>query len=226
MNEKPTIEKQRQRAPSRRSLETRGRILDAAERVFATKGFEGATIRDIAAAADVQVALVHHHGGHKDALFAHIVRRRAETLSDRRRTALSARKADGPLDTEAVLRCFLGPYIHMAETGGPQWLAYARLVAMVSADPRRRALAAECFDPTARLFIDELRALHPSAPAHAVATGFVYSVAAMLAQITSAWRIEALSDRPQPAGAALDDLMTFCAAGLSATLGHPDIPAT
>jgi len=41
-------QKQRQRAPSRRSLETRARILDAAERLFAERGFEGASVRDIA----------------------------------------------------------------------------------------------------------------------------------------------------------------------------------
>lgn len=217
-----TYGKQRKRAPSKRSLETRARILDAAERVFAERGFEGASIRDIAAQAGVQVALVNHHGGHKEDLFAHIVERRAATLSERRLAALDARRAEGPLDTRAVLHCFLAPYVEMAQSGEPQWLAYARLVAMVSADPRWRDLAARCFDPTARRFIDELAALHPNAPHQAVATGFVYSVAAMLAQITSAWRISALSETAPSAPDQLDELVTYCTAGLAALLDRHD----
>ncbi|HBS49614.1 MAG TPA: TetR/AcrR family transcriptional regulator [Rhodobacteraceae bacterium] len=221
MSGRLTKEKQRQRAPSKRSLETRARILDAAERVFAQRGFEGASLRDIAAEAGVQVALVSHHGGHKEALFARIIQRRAEPLASLRLEALAARRAQGPLDARAVLRCFVEPYIARAETGGPQWLAYARLVAMVSAEPRWRALAAECFDPTARTFIDVLAGLYPGAPRAAVATGFVYTVAAMLAEITSAWRIGALAGTDRPGGAALEAVLRFCAAGLDATLSGP-----
>lgn len=44
-------DKRRKRAPSKRSLATRERVLDAAELVFAHRGFDGATIRDIAAEA-------------------------------------------------------------------------------------------------------------------------------------------------------------------------------
>ena len=39
-------EKQRQRAPSKRALATRERIMDAAEQVFAAHGFEGASLRE------------------------------------------------------------------------------------------------------------------------------------------------------------------------------------
>ena len=73
-------ENQRQRAPSKRSLATRERIFDAAEQLFAERGFEGATIRDIARLAGVQGALVNHHGGSKEVLFATIVARRADEL--------------------------------------------------------------------------------------------------------------------------------------------------
>lgn len=221
MTDKLVKGKQRQRAPSRRSLETRARILDAAERVFAERGFEGASLRDIASEAGVQVALVNHHGGHKEELFALIVERRADRLSALRLDALENRKAAGALDTAAVMRCFLGPYAEMAQSGEPQWLAYARLVAMVSAEPRWRAIAARCFDPTAQVFIGELAALYPGAAPDRVATGFVYSVAAMLAQITSAWRIGALSGDTAEPGAALDDLVTYCTAGLDALLAAP-----
>lgn len=50
-------------------LDTRGEILAAARRQFAAKGYAGATIRAIAAAAGVDPALVHHYFGTKRELF-------------------------------------------------------------------------------------------------------------------------------------------------------------
>jgi AcrR family transcriptional regulator len=48
---------------------TRERILAAARASFAEAGFDGATIRSIAAAAEVDPALVHHYFGSKQRLF-------------------------------------------------------------------------------------------------------------------------------------------------------------
>ena len=50
--------------------DTRGDILDAARATFAVEGYHGATIRAIAAAAEVDPALVHHYFGTKEDLFA------------------------------------------------------------------------------------------------------------------------------------------------------------
>jgi AcrR family transcriptional regulator len=49
---------------------TRAAILDAAREEFATHGYQAATMRSIAAAADVDPALIRHFFGPKDALFA------------------------------------------------------------------------------------------------------------------------------------------------------------
>lgn len=59
------------RRPGRRpgSADTRGRILDAARATFADHGFDGATVREIAARAGVDPALVHHYFGTKQRLF-------------------------------------------------------------------------------------------------------------------------------------------------------------
>jgi AcrR family transcriptional regulator len=60
------------RRAGRRAGETRTReaILDAARRSFAAHGYDGATIRGIAAGAGVNPALVHHFYGTKEGLFA------------------------------------------------------------------------------------------------------------------------------------------------------------
>jgi AcrR family transcriptional regulator len=49
---------------------TREAILEAARGVFARAGYDRATIRDIAAGAGVDPALVHHYFGNKEELFA------------------------------------------------------------------------------------------------------------------------------------------------------------
>ncbi|PIE13101.1 MAG: TetR family transcriptional regulator [Rhodobacterales bacterium] len=222
MRDVQKIEKKRQRAPSRRALATRERILDASERVFAARGFEGATIRVIAAEAGVQVGLVHHHGHGKDALYRQVIARRADVLAGLRRDALEARKAAGAMTVPTVMECFVGPYLHLAENGGAQWLSYARLVAQVSADPRWRDISEQYFDPTAGVFLDEIAALYPGASRSVIAAGFVYSVSAMLALLTSRWRMEALGEGAEaPLAGHLEELVTFCSSGLAACLAMP-----
>lgn len=217
MTERITYEKPRQRAPSKRAIQSRECILDAAERLFADKGFDGATIRDIAAAAKTPVGLVHHHGGGKTELFAQTVHRRATELSALRLRRLNRLKASRQVDLNGVLACFLDPYLEKAESGGKQWRAYARLVAHVSADTRWRDIAEQCFDPTASLFIDEITAMFPNAPREVIAAGFVYSVSAMLALLTSTWRIDTLGAAGQPVDHRAN-LVAFCSAGIAASV--------
>jgi AcrR family transcriptional regulator len=50
--------------------DTRERILEAARTVFLEKGYPGATMRAVAASADVDVALVSYYFGSKQGLFA------------------------------------------------------------------------------------------------------------------------------------------------------------
>ncbi|MBC7280713.1 TetR/AcrR family transcriptional regulator [Hoeflea sp.] len=215
----------RRRAPSRRSLATSLSILDAAERLFAEHGYDGASVRDIAAAAGAQIASVSFHHGSKEALFERVVERRAQELSRLRLNALDMVKARADhLTLEGVLQAFLRPYLDKAGLhgpGDPQWLAYARLVAMVSADARWHRISERCFDPTAGLFIAEIAKLFPKADTSRLAVAFVFSVSAMLSLSTSRWRIEALAPA-SPAGGGLEDmadgLVRFCAAGFHAAL--------
>ena len=48
---------------------TKARILEAAEEVFATKGFEGASTREIAAKAGVNISSLHYHWESKETLY-------------------------------------------------------------------------------------------------------------------------------------------------------------
>ncbi len=187
-------ENQRQRAPSQRSIATRDRIFDAAEQLFSERGFEGASIRDIARIAGVQGALVNHHGGSKEYLFATIVARRADELSRLRLDALDQMKANGALSVRQVLSCFILPFMDRVLHGGAAWSAYGRLIAHVSSDARWHYIAQSCFDPTVKVFLDEISTLLPQASREEISAHFVFMVSSMLSLCTSRWRIDNLSE--------------------------------
>jgi AcrR family transcriptional regulator len=58
----------------RNALETKRRILDAAQTEFAAKGFDGARLGSIARTAAVQQALIHHYFNDKEGLHGEVVR--------------------------------------------------------------------------------------------------------------------------------------------------------
>jgi AcrR family transcriptional regulator len=64
----------RRRGPRRDGVQAREAILDAARRRFAARGFEGATMRAIAADAGVDPALVSYYFGSKSGLFLESLR--------------------------------------------------------------------------------------------------------------------------------------------------------
>ncbi|CUH67307.1 TetR family transcriptional regulator [Thalassovita gelatinovora] len=209
----PTDSK-RKRAPSKRSLATRKRVFDAAEKVFADRGFDGATIRDIATEAGEPVGSVHHHGGGKEALFHRTVARRAAPLSRTRLKALQRLRDDRTLTVETLLSAFIRPFFDLSGEDS-SWRDYARLVAFASADDRWQTISQECFDPTAEVFLSEIIKLVPGISRHEAAEGFVFCVSAMLALLTSQGRIGALGGVATTEDRQIQHLIRFCAAGLA-----------
>ncbi|GAA4146942.1 TetR family transcriptional regulator [Leifsonia shinshuensis] len=66
----------RRRGPYAKSTERRQQIVDEAYRVFATRGYHGSSLREIAAAAGIGLStLQHHFGGKEDLLLAVLARR-------------------------------------------------------------------------------------------------------------------------------------------------------
>jgi AcrR family transcriptional regulator len=90
---------------------TRGSILDAAERLYADRGFADVTLRDIVAAADVNLAAVNYHFGSKDELIAELFVTRSLATNRERLNELKAAEAEGGgrADIEAILRALVGP---------------------------------------------------------------------------------------------------------------------
>ena len=100
---KPASERWALPASQARSRATRERLLDAAETVFAAKGYDGAKISDIAQEAGVSVGAVYFRFQDKNALFSAI----AESFIDNARAGLSALLDHTPAGRAELLRNFV-----------------------------------------------------------------------------------------------------------------------
>ena len=93
------------------SDQTRTAILNAAERLYADRGFGDVTLRDIVAAADVNLAAVNYHFGSKDELIAELFVTRSIATNRARLNELKAAEAagGGRAEIDAILRALVGP---------------------------------------------------------------------------------------------------------------------
>ena len=83
-----------------RALDTKTRILDAAEKLFGDKGFDTTSLRDITTEADVNLASVNYHFQSKDSLIDAVIARRVEPINKKRREMLAAGGAKSNRETD------------------------------------------------------------------------------------------------------------------------------
>jgi AcrR family transcriptional regulator len=117
---------------------TQAKILDTAEELFMEHGFEATSLRQITAAAGVNIAAVNYHFGSKEELFQTVLTRRLDPMNQER-LALLARfereVAPRALSAEKILAAMFIPALKLArdpERGGKNFL---RLLGRAYADP-------------------------------------------------------------------------------------------
>lgn len=105
---------------------TQARLLDAAENLFASKGFDQVSIRELAAAADVNVAAVNYHFQSKENLYREVITRRYAGQRDRTVAALEdlLKGSDGTPDLAEVIGIMVRQYLEgtLAAPEGPGFL--------------------------------------------------------------------------------------------------------
>lgn len=118
------------------AADTRIQILDAAEHLFAERGYRGTSVRAITDLAGANLAAVGYHFGSKAELLAAVARRVIEPINAAQSAGLErllARTPD-PLVTELV-EAFAGPMFDwmLASDGGGA--RTSRLIVMILTDP-------------------------------------------------------------------------------------------
>jgi AcrR family transcriptional regulator len=217
----PAVAK-RHRANSR-SQTTRERILDAAEQLFAARGFHGCSIRDITGAARVDVALANYHFGSKLGLLEAVFARRAGDLNGERLARLDAVLASAGRRSpslEEIIDAFTHPLLDRSARGGPGWKSYFALVAEVNNSPEFGSLLmTEHFDPVVQRFIQAMRLALPGCNDRDLYWAYQFLSGALTLTFAETGRIDKLSGgacRSSDLASVHERLVPYCAAGFRA----------
>ncbi|MCC5868312.1 MAG: TetR family transcriptional regulator [Gammaproteobacteria bacterium] len=199
---------------------TRKRILDAAEKLFADRGFHGVSVREIAREAGVDVALVSYHCGRKNDLFETVFLRRAEMLNEERLQMLAAcRQAAAPdsPSLEAIIDAFTHPLLNRSARGSAGWKRFFALVAQVNNSPELAPIGmTKFFDPLVQEFIAALRDALPGAREEDIYWSYHFLSGALTLTFAETGRIDKLSGgvcRSSDLDSVHERLVPYAAAG-------------
>jgi len=199
--------------------DTKERILDTAEKLFAQNGFDNVSVRTIMAEADLNLALAHYHFKSRQLLIQEVLKRRLTALNEERlRLLMDLLVATARPTVRQVLRSFLKPVIDLLE-GHPE---FARFLGQVYASPDQdlRLYFGSFFTDVLHQYSAIMRKLLPEnlsesqliCRAHFLFGAMSYTISNFHdVELISEGRAEVLRGE-----ALLDELVSFCEAGLTA----------
>lgn len=206
---------------------TRERILDAAERLFAERGFDGTSIRDVTTEAGVNLAAVHYHFGSKEDLVREVLRRVVTPANAARLKMMdeAEQKPGGPLVSD-LLRAFIQPELELARDLGPRGQCITRLVGRMFSEPNEvvHGICMDLFSEVGGRFIMGLQRALPGVPEEEV----VFRMQCVVGVLTffladtvpGPWKLIDLNDPER----ATQRLIAFLEPALAAASGEPLAP--
>ena len=220
-----------------RTVDTRERILDAAERLFMAHGYEGTSMRQITGEAGVNLAAVNYHFGSKESLMQEVFRRRLDWLNEERLRVLNEMElaaGDNPLKPSQIVDGFFGTLLRMADDEARGGVTFLRLLGRTLTDPSefiRTFLANEYAGVMERYKAALFKAL-PDVPKAEIVWRFhfmlgatSYAIAGTDAlRVVTDWQIEP-SDSFDRTDRLVPRLMSFLLGGLRAPLPQFSEPA-
>ncbi|WP_276140737.1 TetR/AcrR family transcriptional regulator [Sciscionella marina] len=100
---------------------TEGRLIEAAERLFAEHGVGAVSLRAIMQAAGTNVAAVHYHFGSKQALLDAVLRTRIDQVARERETLLRE-LSNAEVTVEDLADAYVRPLVAVLGSGGEFWI--------------------------------------------------------------------------------------------------------
>ncbi len=210
-------------------VDTRLRILDAAERLFTEFGFEATTMRQITGAAEVNLAAVNYHFGSKEELIREVFKRRLTWLNQARLQELErleAQASGAPLKPSQILEVFFGVALKMAaESEGGR--TFMRLLGRTYTKPSEfvRGFLAEEYSAVIARFKSALVKALPNVPEEEILWRFHFMMGAMSYALSGTDALHIVAEESLDDGdtkALYARLMSFMLGGLRAPL--PTLP--
>ena len=212
-----------QRRTSRAGADTRGKTLNAAERLFAEHGYDGTSLRDISEASGRHIALSSYHFGTKERLFEEVIRRRAQEIVQQRMVALEKINPGAVPTSQAVRKLIEGytqPMFQARYQGPKQWQAHVRLMSQLISVQRWVPLIQKYYDESGRAYLAKFRLALPNADNSALLDTFSFMIATMLYVCSYPDRFAAMKTkvlpRKQEVASAVEHFMQFTHAGFMA----------
>jgi AcrR family transcriptional regulator len=196
------------------TADTKERILDAAEELFADVGYDATYMRDVAKRARLLLGLITYHFGTKEKLFEEVIARRAEELNAKRRQALGL--LVNPT-VEEILEAYQHPYLELMLGGDDGWHSYGRLIAQIGQSDRWAKLSAKHFSKLGHAVIEQLMKAEPRLSWSQAVHGYVHLVSVMFGVFATSGLLDIFSDGSLHSAditAAYNSMIHFVAGGI------------
>lgn len=194
------------------------RLLESGLEEFSSHGYEGASLRDIAARAGVPLSMIHRYFGSKTELFAAIQQRVWLEIDAERNVLLDAALERTPVELADVVHALTRPIV--ARSFGDQ--SGRSVVELMSDTPAiRRMLGATApfvrgHDRTTRRFLDAIGVARPGLSQDEMTWGYSFAVGALYSfQLIDHLYDSYMDGSVEPTPDGVDDLLvSFIVGGL------------
>jgi AcrR family transcriptional regulator len=204
-----------------KSDSSREKLIQSAEALFAERGFEGVSVRDIANAAGVNSALIGYYFRGKEGLLSEVYTRHCEPLKrERERLLAEFAKDEAGLALEKTIEAFIKPSLEVT-TDSSGRSGFIRLRAILSAENSAllEQLVAENFDASSGMFVEALAKCLPGLSRDEIYWRFHFLLGTVYYTGAGPHRIRTLSGGrcdPSDPDATTKHLVPFLAAGFRA----------
>ena len=195
--------------------DTKLKILDTAERLFGEHGYDATSLRQIIAAAGVNLAAIHYHFGSKQELLDELILRKAGPVNEQRIALLErvvAQAGSGPLAVEKVLEAFMAPMSSAAEEN-PQ---FVRVMGRLHAEGLLPAVVEQHFQPVIVRFRAAMQRALPELPEPEFLWRLHFMIGAMAHTMCGAPDFTGVSSGRGDFRHRIDRLVAFLAGGFRA----------
>jgi AcrR family transcriptional regulator len=203
-------------------IDTKQKILDTAERLFAEQGYGATSMRQIIAEAGVNLAAIHYHFGSKEELLDGIIFRKAGPVNERRMALLDkviTEAGDQPPQLEALLHAFLNPVAKGADKSDQ----FVKFMGRLFSEGLFPEVVRKHFQDVMKRFLAAFRAAVPDLPEDEFLWRFHFMVGALSHTMCEGKPVSDILGLTHSFEDRLERLARFVAAGFRAPADTPSI---